>query len=66
MFCPWLFGVLFLFDVWLINGQCHYLVFYIWPCIWAGAILVPTFLCGTWCSVNVTILLGVIVIFCQI
>ena len=35
MFCPCLFGVLSLFGVLLINGQCHYLVFYIWPHIWA-------------------------------
>ena len=40
MFCPCLFGVLFLFGVLLINGQHHYLVFSIWPHIWMGAVLV--------------------------
>ena len=39
-FCPCLFGVLFLFGVLLINGQCHYLVFYIWAHIRAQAGLV--------------------------
>ena len=37
---PGLFGVLFLFGVLLMNGQCHYLVFYIWPHIWVGGVLV--------------------------
>ena len=30
----------FLFGVLLINGQCHYLVFFIWPHIWVGDVLV--------------------------
>ena len=58
----------FLFGVLLINGQCHYLVFYIWPHIWAGAVLVLHIICPdiqvhyTSCFINVTILFGVMAI----
>ena len=54
-FCPCLCGVLFLFGVLLINGQCHYLVFYTWPHIGAQAGFGVTYLSG-----HFGVLLGVL------
>ena len=67
MFCACLFGVLFLFGVLLINGQCHCLVFYLatylgMSCFWSY-LFVQTYWCASWCFINMTILFGVFEIF---